>query len=251
MFISSTLRHVCCIYWYPVEVQLEEHLQCSIKNLSLIDITTRDLTMLKNTFFELITNYTNDIEIKQKYWKEIALQYADKKRYYHNLTHLENLLVQLTDTKQSIQNWDAILFSLYYHDIIYNTLKSNNEEKSAILAGKRLKELNIGNEIIQLTEECINATKKHQVATNNDINLFTDADLSILGADWETYHLYTINIRKEYSIYPNIIYNSGRTKVIQHFLSMKTIFKTTHFQDKYESNAIANLTNELKLLEKN
>ena len=205
-------------------------------------------SMLKNTFLDLIAKYSNNNEVKEKYWNEIALQYANKNRHYHNLTHLENLLVQLTAIKHLINNWEAILFSLYYHDIIYNTIKSNNEEKSAILAVKRLNELSVAKEIVQLTETIIIATKKHELATNNDINFFTDADLSILGTDWETYHTYTLNIRKEYAIYPTIIYNAGRTKVIQHFLNMSCIFKTTYFQERFESNARINLHNELRLL---
>jgi predicted metal-dependent HD superfamily phosphohydrolase len=89
------------------------------------------------------------------------------------------------------------------------------------------------------------ATKGHTVSTDNDTNLFTDADLSILGESWELYQEYFQKIRKEYAIYPDAVYNPGRTKVLNHFLSMERIFKTDIFHEKFELNAKNNLTREL------
>ncbi|MDX2245424.1 MAG: hypothetical protein SF052_01505 [Bacteroidia bacterium] len=83
------------------------------------------------------------------------------------------------------------------------------------------------------------------MSPDNDTNLFTDADLSILGQKREIYHAYSTNVRKEYAIYPDILYNPGRKKVLQHFLAMEQIFKTPHFQEKYEAQARANLEEEL------
>ncbi len=83
---------------------------------------------------------------------------------------------------------------------------------------------------------------------NSDANYFTDADLSILGQDWEIYTQYYKNVLKEYAIYPNRIYNSGRKKVLQHFLTMKNIFKTEYFYQKFEETARRNIQKEIELL---
>ncbi|WP_036025708.1 hypothetical protein [Leptospira noguchii] len=45
------------------------------------------------------------------------------------------------------------------------------------------------------------ATKAHLQSNDPDTNLFTDADLSILGQDWNIYSKYYKNIIMEYSIY--------------------------------------------------
>ena len=90
--------------------------------------------MLKETFIELLTNYTDSDNLTDELWTEIEKNYTNKKRHYHTLQHLDNLLTQLTEVKDQIQNWNTILFTLYYHDIVYNSLKSDNEEKSAELA---------------------------------------------------------------------------------------------------------------------
>ena len=78
--------------------------------------------MLKETFIELLTKFTDDISLTNKFWTEIEENYSDKKRYYHTLTHLDNLQNQLCEVKDKITNWESILFTLYYHDIVYNAL---------------------------------------------------------------------------------------------------------------------------------
>lgn len=204
--------------------------------------------MLRETFIKLSTNYTDDIRLIEELWTEIEKNYSNPKRYYHTLQHLENIFIQLTEIKSEIQDWDTILFTLYYHDIVYNTAKSDNEEKSAVLAKKRLQQIHVQQEKIAFCVQQILATKSHIQTTNSDTNYFTDADLSILGQEWEIYLSYLKNIKKEYAIYPDKIYNAGRKKVLKHFLNMDRIFKTDIFFNQFEAQAKKNLTNELNNL---
>lgn len=204
--------------------------------------------MLKETFIELLTKYTDNDSLKKELWTEIEKNYSSKKRHYHTLEHLDNLLSQLTDVKSEIQNWETILFTLFYHDIIYNSIKSDNEEKSAEFAENRMKQISVSNDKIELCKKQILATKSHIKSTDSDTNYFTDADLSVLGQNWETYLLYCKNVRKEYSIYPTLVYNPGRKKVLNHFLSMDRIFKTDFFYNKFEIQAKQNLQQEIESL---
>lgn len=204
--------------------------------------------MLKQTFIALLTKYTNDQDLITELWAEIERNYSDKKRHYHTLSHLENLLQQLTEIKTQVKDWDVVLFSLYYHDVIYSSLKSDNEQKSAELAEKRMKSIGISLEIIEGCKAQIMATKAHFLSENEDTNYFTDADLSVLGQSWEMYSEYYQNVRKEYAIYPDLIYNAGRKKVLKHFLAMERIFKTDYFYLKFEQQARVNLEKELTIL---
>ncbi|MCU0469011.1 MAG: hypothetical protein MUF58_10435 [Arcicella sp.] len=203
--------------------------------------------MLKQTFIELLSRYTHDQDLITKFWTEIEQNYTQPKRYYHTLNHLEHLLQQLTEVKSLLKDWDVMLFSLYYHDVIYNALKSDNEQKSAELAEKRMNEIGVPPSMITDCKAQIMATKAHFWSENADTNFFTDADLSILGQSWEVYSQYFQHVRKEYSIYPDFMYNSGRKKVLKHFLAMEKIFKTAYFYDKFEQQARVNLEKELKL----
>lgn len=204
--------------------------------------------MLKEAFIELTTKYTDNNALINKLWGEISESYSDKNRHYHTLLHLDNLLKQLTEVKAEIKEWDAVLFTLYYHDIVYNSLKSDNEERSAKLAEKRMTQLSVPNEMIESCKNQILATKSHLENSDSDTNYFTDADLSVLGQNWEIYSGYFKNVRKEYSIYPDWVYNPGRKKVLQHFLAMIRIFKTDYFFNKFEEQAKQNLQRELELL---
>lgn len=204
--------------------------------------------MLKETFIALLNNYSDNNNLNNELWAEIEKNYSNKKRFYHTLQHLENLLIQLTEIKDRIADWNTMLFTLYYHDIVYNSLKSDNEEKSAELAAKRMKQIGLSDELIENCKSQILATKTHRVSADSDTNYFTDADLSVLGMPWEEYSAYYKNVRKEYAIYPDFVYNSGRKKVLNHFLAMECLFKTDFFYEKFEFQARQNLQYEMDLL---
>ena len=204
--------------------------------------------MLKQTFLQLLSNYSVSDKLAMELWNEIETKHTGKKRHYHTLSHLENLLLQLLEVKTTIHHWDTVLFTLYYHDSVYNVLQSDNEEKSAALAGRRMIQMAISAGMIADCKTQILATKKHLDNTDSDTNYFTDADLSILGSDWDTYSTYFKNVRKEYAIYPEVIYLPGRRKVLAHFLAMRRIFKTDYFYTKFEQQAKQNLKTELSLL---
>jgi len=206
--------------------------------------------MLRETFIHLLYQYTSDTRLIDELWNEIEGAYSNKKRHYHTLTHLEKLLTKLLLVKNEINDWSTILFTLYYHDVVYKASNSDNEEQSAILAGKRMTQLAIQEEQIRACKDQIRATKSHLHTTVSDTNYFTDADLSILGQDWDVYTTYFKGVRKEYSIYPDFLYNSGRKKVLNHFLSMDRIYKTDYFYGEFEEKAKRNLKAELELLEK-
>lgn len=204
--------------------------------------------MLQQTFYNLLAKYNVDVAAQQLLWNEIDKAYSHKKRHYHTVQHLANLLQQLEEVKEKIQQWDAVLFALYYHDIVYNTLRSDNEEKSALLAEERMRNMGIPAGITAACTNMIRATAAHAQSPDADTNYFTDADLAVLGQDWDTYTAYYQAIRKEYALYPNLVYNPGRKKVLNHFLQMERIYKTGPFFTKFEQQAKENMQKELALL---
>lgn len=201
--------------------------------------------MLKETFITFLKRYSIEAQLMNDLWNEIEMSYSGKHRHYHTLEHLENLLGKLNEVKNLINDWDTILFTLYYHDIVYNPLRNDNEEKSAELMEERLMAIGLPQSMVDKCKAQILATKKHVARPDSDTNYFTDADLSILGQDWSAYSNYAKNVRKEYSVYPDLIYNPGRKKVLKHFLEMNPIFKTIHFYEKLELQAKNNLQKEL------
>ncbi len=208
--------------------------------------------MLQDQFTILALRYTQNAALIKQLWNEIETAYSDSERYFHTLSHLENLMKELSPLESSIQDWDTLLFCLFYHDIVYDmvqhVLENDNEEISSAIAEKTLETICFPTDKIELCRQHILATKAHRISDNADINFFIDADLSILGKPWEVYNEYTKNIRKEYHIYPDSIYHSGRLNILRHFRKMDRVFKTDHFFNLYEEKARENMTREIEIL---
>jgi predicted metal-dependent HD superfamily phosphohydrolase len=199
--------------------------------------------MLHETYLQLAGQYSNDEQTIASCWLEIKQEHSSSDRYYHNLSHLENLITQLSACDLTDRN--TVLFSVFYHDIVYAVTQKDNEEESALLAAKRLASLNVPSSQIEKCTKQIIATKSHLFSDDPDTNLFTDADLSILGMEWPLYEAYYKQVRQEYAVYPDLVYKPGRKKVLHHFLEMEQIFKTAVFYDKFEVSARENLRREL------
>lgn len=204
--------------------------------------------MLQEIFGELTSKTSNDPNLCQAIWEELAFNYGLPSRHYHNLTHLENLIWELEQCKMLIEDYDVILYSIFYHDIVYDVLHRDNEERSAAMALEALQLLGMDEYKTARCVQQILATKEHVFHSDKDANLFTDADLSILGKDKKTYKLYKEQIRREFAVYKDEDYYPGRAKALRHFLAMPRIYKTDFFHQKYEDQAHKNIAEELILL---
>jgi predicted metal-dependent HD superfamily phosphohydrolase len=128
--------------------------------------------MLKETFITLLKRYSIETQLISNLWKEVDMNYSDGNRHYHTLEHLENLWEQLNEVKNLINDWDTILFTLYYHDIIYNPLRNDNEEKSAELMEDRLTAMGLPKIMVDKCKAQIMATQKHLARPDSDTFLF-------------------------------------------------------------------------------
>ncbi|CAD5253364.1 MULTISPECIES: hypothetical protein [unclassified Imperialibacter] len=200
---------------------------------------------IRQVWHELAAVYSQNQLLIDKLWQEIENAYSSSGRHYHNLTHIEHMVNQATGCKSQIADFDALLFSIFYHDFVYNTLRNDNEEKSAVAANDALVTLGVPEEKIARCVKQILATKEHTATQDSDTQYLLDIDLAILGESSEIYQTYARAVRKEYAVYPNFVYRKGRRKVIRHFLDMERIFKTDAFHSKYELQAKANLAHEL------
>lgn len=204
---------------------------------------------LEHNWYSLASNYA-DNTLAASLFEDIKTHYSSKKRHYHNLSHLYKMLQQLEDYATEIKDLDSLKFSIWYHDIIYKSTNKDNEEQSALFAEKALTTTTFNHEKILNVKKLILSTKKHEliITENTDNAYLLDLDLSILGTDWNIYQQYIKNIRKEYKIYPNFMYNPGRKKVLKHFLERDTLYFTNVFKLKFEKQARENLKREIDIL---
>ncbi|WP_196888103.1 hypothetical protein [Aureivirga sp. CE67] len=201
---------------------------------------------MENLWNKTAEKYSDDKELIQNIWKKIEENYSEKQRHYHNLKHIESMLNSAMFFKNEIKDFDAFLFSIFFHDIVYVVSRNDNEKKSAEMASEYLKQLNVPELIIEKCREQIIATKYHENENCSDTSYLIDLDLAILGTPDEKYQEYATNIRKEYSRYPDFLYKRGRKKILKNFLEKESIYKTKYFQENYGEKAKENIEFEMK-----
>jgi predicted metal-dependent HD superfamily phosphohydrolase len=205
---------------------------------------------LRSIWQQLTDRYCNDSELAEQFYREIEKKFTSSRRHYHNLHHIAALLRFCGQYAGELNDQDVVGFAVFYHDIIYNVLRKDNEPRSARLAVKRLHALQVPAEKIEQVKLYIEATQTHAVTAAvthvGDLQLFLDFDMSVLAADWETYEAYTRQVRKEYRIYPDKLYYPGRKKFLELCLLSPHIFQTRTFIERYEEVARENIRRELE-----
>lgn len=185
--------------------------------------------------------------------KRLRALYDTPDRHYHGMTHIEAMLALLDANRGAFSDPEAVEAAIWFHDAIYDSRRSDNEERSAELARETL---NRSVEEARLARilAMIRATAGHLVpelspeTAKHDAALFLDIDLSILGAPAAAFDAYEAAVRREYAWVEDHAWRSGRTKVLLSFLDRPAIFHTARFANLYEARARDNITRSLAAL---
>lgn len=174
----------------------------------------------------------------------------ESQRHYHTLHHISDLFSQMNRVQHLLKHIPVVSMAIYYHDIVYQPGLPGNEEKSAEIAEEELRRLKWKERDVREVAAYIRSTKKHQpdiaVLNVDDLLLFLDIDLSVLGADWDTYRSYSQDILKEFG--NNAMVKWGRKAFMQAFLQQEHIFQTPYFRNKLETKARENIQREINEL---
>jgi len=204
---------------------------------------------LRSVWDELTGKYCNDRHLTDRFFGEIEKKYTPNRRHYHNGHHIAALLRLCEHYAGELKDSDVVQYAVFYHDIIYNVLRKDNEPRSAQLAVKRLQALQVPADKIEQVKLYIEATQTHAITTAvthaGDLQLFLDFDMSVLGSAWNEYEAYTRQVRREYRIYPDKLYYPGRKQFLEHCLLLPHIFQTPTFIELYEEVARENIRREL------
>jgi predicted metal-dependent HD superfamily phosphohydrolase len=206
-----------------------------------------DPNFLRARWDELCSRRRPDPPEIETLFETLAGRYSEEGRAYHTLSHIQSLLLLSDSLREKFLDYEAVCFAIWFHDVIYDTKRSDNEEKSADLATASLPRLGVPAQTVSAAREMILATKHHRgVDLNWDAMAFLDLDTSILGAPERVYREYSLAIRKEYSWVLNFLYKRGRKKVLRDFLERDRIYFTDEIGSKYEAQARSNIAQELR-----
>jgi predicted metal-dependent HD superfamily phosphohydrolase len=177
--------------------------------------------------------------------EELVAAYTATGRHYHNLTHIEDCLAILARVDNlSALDREILSAAIWWHDVVYDATRSDNEELSARLAEPHVRE-DIRREVGRL----IRLTKTHDVQPDDRLGaILISIDLSILGAEPARYDAYAAAIRQEFIHVPEADYRAGRAKVLGQFAARPVIFPDAAFAARYDRQARENLARELAAL---
>lgn len=156
-------------------------------------------------------------------WARIYNAYNDPSRYYHNMNHIHEMLVMLSELvfyKVDEEDYWILVLAIIYHDF-YNGVDAA-EKKSAFEAvlfyyTKARKPTMENGELLR---ETILATKDHQ-SDDTRIQWVIDFDLYRLTYPEE---MWTPAIRMEYPQHSDEIFNKGRAAILQKFYNRTPFF---------------------------
>lgn len=177
--------------------------------------------------------------------EELVAAYTAPGRHYHNLAHIEDCLAALARVDGlSAAEREILAEAIWWHDVVYDPTRSDNEELSAQLAEQHVR-ADIGAEVACL----IRLTRTHEVLPDDRLGaILISIDLSILGAEPARYDAYAAAIRQEFIHVGDADYRAGRAGVLRRFAARQVIYPDAEFAARYDQRARENLARELASL---
>ena len=183
----------------------------------------------------------------------LSALYAAPDRHYHGMSHIQALLRLAHEYRALIADPEAFEAAIWFHDAIYDSRAKDNEAKSAGLARNWLAAKADEARLARIAA-LIEATATHTLpasgptTSDQDLPLFLDMDLAILGAPPDMFDAYEDAVRKEYSWVPEDAWRPGRTAVLAKFLERPALFQTDVFRDRLEVLAQDNIARSMRRL---
>jgi predicted metal-dependent HD superfamily phosphohydrolase len=184
----------------------------------------------------------------QQDYRLIVRGWSSWGRHYHTLAHLEACLQELDTARHLATHAGEVELSLWLHDAVYSTWRSDSEARSAALAATIMARGGAASAAIERVQAAILATRHRGAEPAGDAALVVDIDLSILGQPAAAYRDFEQNVRREYWWVPRQRYIRGRSAILGSFLSRATIYRFSDFRTRYESQARLNLASAIETL---
>jgi predicted metal-dependent HD superfamily phosphohydrolase len=200
------------------------------------------------THVQMLGNFNADVVGRT--FDRLCASYSEPQRHYHTLAHLTSLFDTLETHGEEIGDAPRVAFAAWYHDIVYDPRRSDNEAKSAERAMKELDDLGADGALRSHVVQLILATKNHSAGGRDyDDDIFLDADFAILGSSDAAYRQYVTDVRAEYTHVDDAGWKAGRGAFLKKTLAAPRIFRTGIFEGEYAEQARKNIAWELANLE--
>ena len=198
--------------------------------------------------FESWAALAGDSPTSRTEWAAVVAAWSEPHRRYHDLAHLAAVLGIVGALAESAHDPDAVRLAAWYHDVVYDPQRTDNEQVSAERARAGLRGL-VDDARLAETERLVLLTAGHDPAPG-DANgaVLCDADLAVLASPPEAYAAYASAVRAEYGHLPDDVFATGRAAVLEQLLALPALYRLPAVAEQWTARARANLTAELTLL---
>jgi predicted metal-dependent HD superfamily phosphohydrolase len=177
---------------------------------------------------------------------DLVRRYSEPQRRYHTTEHLAEVLDHLDELAPGNV---TVRLAAWFHDAVYDPMRGDNEERSAVLAEETLPGAGVAPEVVAEVARLVRLTATHDpVEGDRDGAVLCDADLAILGSSPDRYAAYAAAVREEYAAVPEEAFRAGRAGVLRSLLDLPALFRTPAARERWEATARHNMETELMLL---
>ncbi len=185
----------------------------------------------------------------EPYARDLLARWAEPQRHYHTASHLAAVLDRVDELAAHADDPDAVRLAAWFHDAVYRPDRSENEERSAALACRALREAGLPEPLVHEVDRLVRLTVDHHPAPGDrNGEVLCDADLAVLGGPPEAYDAYSAAVREEYSFVPPDAFRTGRATVLRRLLALPALYRTPEAHARYDARARANMHRELAAL---
>ncbi|CCG01587.1 metal-dependent phosphohydrolase [Blastococcus saxobsidens] len=197
--------------------------------------------------FDAWAALADDSPTSRTEWAAVLAAWSEPHRRYHDLAHLAAVLGLLDRLSTDVPDPAAVALAAWYHDVVYDPRRPDNEEISAARARAGLRGL-APDERVDEVVRLVLLTAGHDPEPG-DANgaALCDADLAVLASPPQAYAGYASAVRAEYGHLSDEVFTAGRIAVLERLLALPRLYRLPAARE-WEPLARANLAAELTLL---
>lgn len=174
--------------------------------------------------------------------------YQEPHRHFHNWSHIQHLVKMARLLNWSLNRPEQL--AALCHDLVYQPGAARGEnEWNSVAAMKALlveKNVPVTPSTLVAAEAIILATIDHE--PNELAARVCDLDMAILGGTPAEWRLYRKQVRNEYPLLPDSVFNAGTIAFLEQLLAAPSIYQTPEAIARFEQQARANIAAELAAL---
>src|SRR4051812_38571978 len=162
--------------------------------------------------------------LRDDIFDELVSAYTAPDRHYHDIRHIADCLNEFEAVRHLAQHPQAVKTAIWFHDVVYDGRRTDNEEQSADVAAAGLRRLGASDAFINEVQQLILFTRHDLEPTTADGKLMVDIDLASLALAPARFDENSRRIRSEYLHVPEDTFIRHRNDMLGGLLKRPRIY---------------------------